>query len=114
MRRGYRLNSTAAFNAYARTANFGIGQIARAGLNKIDDAVRMGAKAVGGAGKSLAQSGSKGGIREAVGNTVRQGAIGVRKNADKVRTGIGIAGGVGAVGLGGAALADRNKQRPMM
>ena len=115
MRRGYRLNSISNFQARQRNANFGIGEIARAGLNKVDDAIRYGAGHVAEAGNKLSKTGSQGGIRQAVGNTIEGAGNKAWTGASKLRNSAAIAGGVGAVGLGGLALGKKGQQqRPMM
>jgi hypothetical protein len=118
MKRGYRLNSTAAFSRYAqaRQANFAFGSgLLKAGINKVDDAIRAGGRkigdvAVGGLGK-LDEAGKMGGLRGAGLEELGNIGTGIDRNAKQIRNGIGIAGGLGAVGLGGAALANRGQQQ---
>lgn len=115
MKRGYRLNSVSNFQATQRNANFGIGQIARAGLNKVDDAIRYGAGHVTEAGNKLSKMGSQGGIRQAVGNSIEGAGNKAWTGASNLRKGAAIGAGVGAVGLGGMALGKKGQQqRPTM
>lgn len=122
MKRGYRLNSSASFSRYAqsRTANFFLGQgVLKAGVGKVDDLIRSGGRKLNDVAynglEGLAAKGKDAGIRaNALGDI---GTIGtnIDRNASRIRNGLGIAGGIGAVGLGGAALANRGQaQQPRM
>lgn len=119
MKYGYRLNSVIGFSRYAqaRQANFMLGGgILKAGLNRVDDGIRAVGRKIGdvaGSGMSkLDEAGKLGGVRGAGLEQVSDIGLGIDRNASKIRKGIGIAGGLGAVGLGGAALANRQPQQP--
>lgn len=121
MKRGYRLNSTASFNRYtqSRTANFFLGQgILKAGVSKIDDGIKWAGRGLDNkafmAERALKQTGKGDGLRANAIQDVSKIGMGIRDNASTIRNGIGIAGGLGAVGLGGAALANRKPEQPRM
>lgn len=118
MKRGYRLNSSASFSRYAqsRTANFYMGQgIVNAGLGRIDDGIKWAGNKLSGAGLKqglkLDELGKAGGVRSSIADATMNAGQSVVDNASRIRKGAGIAAGVGAIGLGGAALANRGQPR---
>jgi hypothetical protein len=109
MKKGYRTNSLIAFSSNLQTANFGVGKIIGEGINKVDDAIRWGS---GHASEQLGKIGAdKGfGFRHSIGQSGKNLGDSAWQNANKIRNGLGIGAGVGAVGLGGMALGSRGQK----